>query len=378
MDEIMLQEDPQVKNIRKTDDIILGYDGTNAEEVFVVPGDRAINQHVCVVGGAGCGKTWSYTLGNILQKASAQESMFILDAGEELYGQAGAYLRSRGYTVKQINASGSTEDDVDPTLPGKTPCAYFCYVSPFDAEVNANAAALLTAALDRLIQFADTQPDQKCPVPVHFFLDEFCNIGRIENFHMKLVAARKRGISISILLQSVVQLKALYGEDWMSIFHNCDTQVCLGTGSYDIETLEAFERRIDSVMHAAGMQQQKPPHWTQRHRNPSPVYQQKYPELTTLNQDECLVVCRNDCAKKLLKFPLHKHPDYELLSKVPDLLLDDPSNLAAQPARTDMWGEDGTCPYCGKNVYDSIDANISSRYAPPFCPNCGTNMSPGT
>lgn len=38
------------------------------------------------------------------------------------------------------------------------------------------------------------------------------------------------------------------------------------------------------------------------------------------------------------------------------------------------WDDEGNCSVCGKNVYDDIDADIWSRYVPPFCPNCGAKM----
>jgi NAD-dependent SIR2 family protein deacetylase len=38
------------------------------------------------------------------------------------------------------------------------------------------------------------------------------------------------------------------------------------------------------------------------------------------------------------------------------------------------WNEYGNCSACGKNIYDDIDADMWSRYAPPYCPNCGARM----
>ena len=38
------------------------------------------------------------------------------------------------------------------------------------------------------------------------------------------------------------------------------------------------------------------------------------------------------------------------------------------------WDEKGVCSECKKNVYEGLDADIWSRYAPPFCPHCGVKM----
>lgn len=38
------------------------------------------------------------------------------------------------------------------------------------------------------------------------------------------------------------------------------------------------------------------------------------------------------------------------------------------------WDQQGNYSECGKNVYDGLDADVWSRYSPPFCPNCGVRM----
>jgi type IV secretion system protein VirD4 len=63
----------------------------------------------------------------------------------------------------------------------------------------------------------------RCPagagvLPVYFFLDEFGNLGRIENFAAVITTLRKRRCSVSIILQEKAQLDALYGRDAQTIF----------------------------------------------------------------------------------------------------------------------------------------------------------------
>jgi DNA-directed RNA polymerase subunit RPC12/RpoP len=41
------------------------------------------------------------------------------------------------------------------------------------------------------------------------------------------------------------------------------------------------------------------------------------------------------------------------------------------------WDYSGNCSACGKNIYNDIDADMWSRYAPPYCPNCGAKMMDG-
>ena len=44
-------------------------------------------------------------------------------------------------------------------------------------------------------------------------MDEFANVGQIPDFNQKLSTSRSRNINISIVLQSIDQLKDLYKDD---------------------------------------------------------------------------------------------------------------------------------------------------------------------
>ena len=48
-------------------------------------------------------------------------------------------------------------------------------------------------------------------LPVFFFLDEFGNLGKIDNFPSIITTLRKRGCSLSVIVQEIAQLEALYG-----------------------------------------------------------------------------------------------------------------------------------------------------------------------
>lgn len=82
----------------------------------------------------------------------------------------------------------------------------------------------------------------KLPNQVYFLLDEFANIGQIPDFQKKLSTTRSLGISISIIVQSLDQLEALYKESYENILGNCDTQLLLGTNSQ--KTAEYFSKSL--------------------------------------------------------------------------------------------------------------------------------------
>ena len=63
---------------------------------------------------------------------------------------------------------------------------------------------------------------------VQFLLDEFPNIAMPDDFQKILSTMRSRGVSVSIILQNLTQLKALYEKDWESVVGNCDEFIYLG------------------------------------------------------------------------------------------------------------------------------------------------------
>ena len=104
---------------------------------------------------------------------------------------------------------------------------------------------LLTIFFSQMIQqlydFADKNGG-KLPVPTFFILDEFANIGQIPDFDKKISTSRSRGISFSVILQNLDQLKGIYEKSYETIIGNCDTHVFLGSNSY--ETVEYFSKEL--------------------------------------------------------------------------------------------------------------------------------------
>ena len=65
-------------------------------------------------------------------------------------------------------------------------------------------------------------------MPVHFLMDEFANVSLPDDFDKLLATMRSRNISVSIIIQNIAQLKALYEKQWESIMGNCDEFLYLG------------------------------------------------------------------------------------------------------------------------------------------------------
>jgi len=96
------------------------------------------------------------------------------------------------------------------------------YLSPF-------MACFFSQFIDHLI---DTPG-----LPVFIMADETANIGQIQNFTNIISTARSSEVSFLVCLQSITQLKQIYGHDnALSILNNLKTKVVL-PGLSDIETL---------------------------------------------------------------------------------------------------------------------------------------------
>lgn len=129
---------------------------------------------------------------------------------------------------------------------GEEKTAIFVVVPPTDDTFNFIAGMVFTQMFQEL-QYCATQvhkhDGQRLPVPVRFILDEFANTCQIPNFVKILAYARSFGIGISIILQSLEQIKKMYKDEWGVIVDNCNTLLYLG-GISHMDTLEYVSKLI--------------------------------------------------------------------------------------------------------------------------------------
>lgn len=85
-----------------------------------------------------------------------------------------------------------------------------------------------TQLFQQLFYSADHIHGGSLPIPVHFLMDEFANVSLPDDFDKILSVMRSRGVSVSIILQNLAQLKALFEKQWESIVGNCDEFLYLG------------------------------------------------------------------------------------------------------------------------------------------------------
>lgn len=106
--------------------------------------------------------------------------------------------------------------------------AIFLALPDEDPTFNFLAAIFYQCLFDSIIQRCRAYPGQRLATPLHCFLDEFANVGRIPNFDKLIATIRSRGVSVSIILQTIAQLKTMYKDSWETVAGNCDSTLFLG------------------------------------------------------------------------------------------------------------------------------------------------------
>lgn len=119
-------------------------------------------------------------------------------------------------------------DELDLASMGEKKVALFAIIPDNDSSFNFLVSILYTQLFQQLFFSADHIHGGALPIPVHFLMDEFANVSLPDDFDKILSVMRSRGVSVSIILQNLAQLKALFEKQWESIVGNCDEFLYLG------------------------------------------------------------------------------------------------------------------------------------------------------
>ena len=111
---------------------------------------------------------------------------------------------------------------------GEEKTAIFAVIPDNDSSFNFLVGMLYTQMFQQLYYQADIVHNGRLPVHVHFVMDEFANVALPDEFDKLLSTMRSREISVSIIIQNLAQLKALFEKQWESIVGNCDEFLYLG------------------------------------------------------------------------------------------------------------------------------------------------------
>lgn len=114
-------------------------------------------------------------------------------------------------------ANLTMEDDLNLSSIGEERTALFVLIPDNDTSFNFIVSILYTQLFQQLFYIADHKYKGALPVSVHFIMDEFANVSLPDDFDKILSTMRSRGISVSIIIQNLAQLKAIFEKQWESI-----------------------------------------------------------------------------------------------------------------------------------------------------------------
>lgn len=137
----------------------------------------------------------------------------------------------------------ANQNSFDISSLGREKTVLFLNVSDTDRTFDRLVNVFYTQALQILCSNADANPDGRLKIPVRIIMDDFAASARIPNFDKIISVIRSRDISVSIILQSMTQLEAMYTHaEATTIINNCDHILYLG--SQDLQTAEFIGSRI--------------------------------------------------------------------------------------------------------------------------------------
>lgn len=135
--------------------------------------------------------------------------------------------RLEKFNLESLAALTST-DELELSTLGEKKTALFALIPDNDTSFNFLVSILYTQLFQQLFYSADHIHGGSLPIPVHFLMDEFANVSLPDDFDKILSVMRSRSVSVSIILQNLAQLKALFEKQWESIVGNCDEFLYLG------------------------------------------------------------------------------------------------------------------------------------------------------
>ena len=222
-----------------------------------------------------------------------------------------AAVRLAAFNLPEISKMTSY-DNLELGQLGEKKKAIFCVIPDNDNSFNYLVGMLYTQAFQELYYKADHEHGGELPVPVHFVMDEWANVALPDNFERLLATMRSRRIFVSIIIQNMAQIKALFKDSWESLVGNCDTMLYLGGNEQSTheyiskmlgkETIDTRTRGITKGQHGSS----------------NTNYQNAGRELLTLDEvrlldnSNALIFIRGEKPIMDKKFDILSHPNIKL------------------------------------------------------------------
>lgn len=217
-------------------------------------------------------------------------------------------VRLAAFNLDSI-ASITAIDELELEKMGERKTALFAVIPDNDSTFNFLIGMLYTQLFQMLYYQADIMHGGELPIPVHFMMDEFANVALPDEFDKLLSTMRSRQIFVSIIIQNLAQIKALYKDSWESIVGNCDELYYLGGNEQSTHKFMSEylgKETLDTNTYGKS---------TGRSGNYSTNYQQTGRELLTadevrlLDNDYALLFIRGERPIFDKKYDILKHPN---------------------------------------------------------------------
>lgn len=209
-------------------------------------------------------------------------------------------------------ASITQNDELELWSIGEKKMAVFAIIPDNDSSFSFLVGMLYTQLFQQLYYQADVIHGGRLPVHVHFLMDEFANVALPDEFDKLLSTMRSREISVSIIIQNLAQLKALFEKQWESIVGNCDEFLYLGgneqsTHEYVSKLLGKETIDTNSYGRSKGRNGSYSTNWQLAGRELMTP-----DEVRMLDNRYALLFIRGERPVEDLKFDILKHPNIAL------------------------------------------------------------------
>lgn len=169
-------------------------------------------------------------------------------AGLEDKTRAGVFVGVTASRLKIWASDRITEltatSDFDVRDLGKKPTVLYLIIPDHDSTYRVLSSLFFDQCFQQLIGLADHEGG-RLPIETRLLLEEMANIGRIPDLEKRLATIRSRGLIVEMVLQTLGQLKGLYGDAWITIVGCADTMLVLAAN--DLETAQYVSQRLGST-----------------------------------------------------------------------------------------------------------------------------------
>jgi len=298
---ILYEEEPERQNMGTVMEMLAMADFTDQsnplDEIFARLASKNPN-HVAVTNYKLLKASAKETLRSIVIMANARFAPFSIDGVSRIFKQDTFAL-----------------DELD-----NKKVAIFVIISPSNTTFNFIAAMFYTqyfAQLDYIANWVNPKKNlpQRLQIPALMILDEFANVGKIPNFEKILAYARSLNIGISIIVQSLLQLKEMYSEAWEGLWDSSDTKLFLGGQSQF--TLEYISKQIGKETIDNRTRSRNFGRYRSSSQNEAILGRELMTpdEIALLPDDTCLLLVKSFRSFKGTKYDVQRHSNYRKLSE---------------------------------------------------------------